>query len=441
LANRFSDHFLDEADPQSLMNYVRRLKLQLEQQGLSFVDINIFDILPPVITNIINQGSTGDVVGPASAVDGNIAVFDTTTGKLIADSGIDVAALTAGGGGGEGFVIGDTESELANLVTYSDASGLHVKDLGIAPRDVFGSPQFLFLSNEASPIGGYKKLVNRYEDAATSTLSASFDSGDGNVVLGQFSTEAINFPVIGSGTWDVNFWLSSTSLNNMVGYVTSLFIEWKTRTSGGIETSISNILFQLQNSATQHIKTLPSQIIFGGAVSAPQYVDPTDTIILRFTVSTTQATTANVTLSFGSSDCPSFLRIPTPLLLNDFGDMLKSVYDPNSVEADAFDTDNHVDGDTNGVYTLAERSKLAGIEAGADVTDATNVSAAGAIMGTLLTERGSVIFRDTSAPAELLHGNSGQVLTSGGHGADPSWQDASGGLTHPQIMARISIGF
>jgi hypothetical protein len=143
LANRFSDHFLDEADPQSLMNYVRRLKLQLEQQGLSFVDINIFDILPPVITNIINQGSTGDVVGPASAVDGNIAVFDTTTGKLIADSGIDVAALTAGGGGGEGFVIGDTESELANLVTYSDASGLHVKDLGIAPRDVFGSPQFL----------------------------------------------------------------------------------------------------------------------------------------------------------------------------------------------------------------------------------------------------------------------------------------------------------
>jgi hypothetical protein len=80
---RFSDHFLDEADPQSLMNYVRRLKTLVQQQGQSFVNINIYDILPDVITNIINAGSTGDVVGPASAVNGNIAVFDGATGKLI----------------------------------------------------------------------------------------------------------------------------------------------------------------------------------------------------------------------------------------------------------------------------------------------------------------------------------------------------------------------
>jgi len=33
-------------------------------------------------------GGTGDVVGPASAVDSNFAAFDTTTGKLLKDSGI-----------------------------------------------------------------------------------------------------------------------------------------------------------------------------------------------------------------------------------------------------------------------------------------------------------------------------------------------------------------
>jgi hypothetical protein len=32
-------------------------------------------------------GGSGDVVGPAASVDGNIAVFDGTTGKLLKDSG------------------------------------------------------------------------------------------------------------------------------------------------------------------------------------------------------------------------------------------------------------------------------------------------------------------------------------------------------------------
>lgn len=36
----------------------------------------------------IDATSTGDVVGPASAVDGNLAAFDQTTGKLIKDSGV-----------------------------------------------------------------------------------------------------------------------------------------------------------------------------------------------------------------------------------------------------------------------------------------------------------------------------------------------------------------
>jgi uncharacterized protein with LGFP repeats len=49
------------------------------------------------------------------------------------------------------------------------------------------------------------------------------------------------------------------------------------------------------------------------------------------------------------------------------------------------------------------------------------------ILKSVLTERGSIIFRNATGPAELLHGSAAQVLTSAGNGADPSWADASGG--------------
>jgi hypothetical protein len=39
---------------------------------------------------------TGDVVGPASATDANIALFDTTTGKLLKDSGKSITTVGAG---------------------------------------------------------------------------------------------------------------------------------------------------------------------------------------------------------------------------------------------------------------------------------------------------------------------------------------------------------
>ena len=42
----------------------------------------------------VNGASTGNVVGPASAVDENLAVFSTTTGKLIKDGLINKSAVT-----------------------------------------------------------------------------------------------------------------------------------------------------------------------------------------------------------------------------------------------------------------------------------------------------------------------------------------------------------
>lgn len=56
---------------------------------------------------------TGDVVGPASAVSGNIATFDGTTGKLIQDGG---KALPSG------TIVGTTDSQTLTNKTISGAS-------------------------------------------------------------------------------------------------------------------------------------------------------------------------------------------------------------------------------------------------------------------------------------------------------------------------------
>lgn len=81
------------------------------------------------------------------------------------------------------------------------------------------------------------------------------------------------------------------------------------------------------------------------------------------------------------------------------GDMLKSTYDPNNVGADSFNAQNIADGSTKKIMTSSERTKLGGIETGADVTDSANVDAAGAVMAsdTSTSGIGFVIDEDSFA--------------------------------------------
>ena len=57
---------------------------------------------------------------------------------------------------------------------------------------------------------------------------------------------------------------------------------------------------------------------------------------------------------------------------------------------------------------------------GADGSDGTDV-------GTTLTTQGDILYRDASGLARLGYGTAGQVLKTGGSGANPSWGDASAG--------------
>ena len=55
------------------------------------------------------------------------------------------------------------------------------------------------------------------------------------------------------------------------------------------------------------------------------------------------------------------------LVADSSGDMLTSIYDPNFVDGNAFDADNHASGITNKVYTAIEKTKLSTITEGAEV--------------------------------------------------------------------------
>src|SRR5689334_16366289 len=54
--------------------------------------VNDFGIHQNGAWQSIGDGN-GDVQGPNSSIDGNIAIFDGNTGKLIADSGVNIAAI------------------------------------------------------------------------------------------------------------------------------------------------------------------------------------------------------------------------------------------------------------------------------------------------------------------------------------------------------------
>lgn len=87
----------------------------LEYDGSAFV-------VKSVLGNGGGGGGTGDVVGPASAADNEVAIYDSTTGKLIKrGTGCTIASATLTCTGG--FVSGDGTAESAIILRELAANG------------------------------------------------------------------------------------------------------------------------------------------------------------------------------------------------------------------------------------------------------------------------------------------------------------------------------
>lgn len=94
----------------------------------------------------------------------------------------------------------------------------------------------------------------------------------------------------------------------------------------------------------------------------------------------------------------------------------------------------------DGAISAADFSKLAGIESLADVTDTTNVAAAGAAMQSLVDVVGDLLVGSAdNVLTRLAAGAAGEVLTSSGPGVLPSYQ-SSGGYAPQVLIAQSTQG-
>jgi hypothetical protein len=127
----------------------------------------------PIITASGGSGS-GDVVGPASAVDSNFAAFDTTTGKLIKDSGSKAAdfATASQGAKADAAVVANVAITGATKtkVTY-DAKGLVTSGADATTADIADSADKRYCTDAQKTVIGNTSGTNTGDNATNSQYS------------------------------------------------------------------------------------------------------------------------------------------------------------------------------------------------------------------------------------------------------------------------------
>jgi len=112
---------------------------------------------------------TGDVTGPASAVDGNFASFDGTTGKIIKDSGKKIADFMVA----NGAIVGATKTK----ITY-DAKGLVTAGADATTADIADSANKRYITD------AQQSALHGVNDANTTSNSYADGKVEDSIVDG-----------------------------------------------------------------------------------------------------------------------------------------------------------------------------------------------------------------------------------------------------------------
>lgn len=327
---------------------------------------------------------TGDVVGPASAVNNNLCSFDTTTGKLIADSGIGEATV----------VIGPASATDSAIPLYDTTTGKLLKDSTLALiRDVGLNTIF----------GPAPALNTGLQNTLLGDNSYAITDGSSNVVLGVNAGDTLttgsNNTALGHSSLTSNL----TGLENTaVGSSALALATGSTNTAVGsnagnaITTGSNNVMV---GSDSDGIAAGSNQTAIGYQAAT----DASNQIMLGNASVTEIVTNASASVNLGSSG-KCFASA-----------FLKDIAEPSN-PADAEGILFKKTGD-DGIWWKPDSAGTAVDLTASGFTDP-------------MTTRGDIIVRDAvNATARLAIGTNGQVLTS--DGTDISWATPASGFSDP----------
>jgi hypothetical protein len=160
---------------------------------------------------VITTGSgTGDVVGPASATDSNFASFDTTTGKLLKDSGVSTASFAPALGADDNYVtdaekvvIGNTSGTNTGDQTSVSGNAGSATTTGITDDTTTNATMYptwvtAVTGNLAQKVSSTKLFFNSLSGLLSSTAHAIIGTAGGGFLT--FVAQSVNPTAPAAGT-------------------------------------------------------------------------------------------------------------------------------------------------------------------------------------------------------------------------------------------------
>lgn len=172
------------------------------------------------LTRTAIAASAGDVVGPASAINERIAVFDGTTGKLIKDGGSTIAEIVAGSGGLVTSVFGRTGAIVAATNDYtwaqinkttSSLADLATRSAGDLSSGTLPAGRMPALTGDVTSSAGSVSTtiannavsLAKLADIATASFLGRNTAGTGDPEVLSIATAKTMLGLAGSNTGDV----------------------------------------------------------------------------------------------------------------------------------------------------------------------------------------------------------------------------------------------